>query len=192
MWDLRRLVNIFSATFKTKVEKIFRNCQVEPTHTLNIGSKQLHTVSWCPTRSGIIATAAKDDACIRLWDLKVGNILAQFQKFRIIFIFHWYRSELRCHAAHQPKVSVRLSVPPQRQSTCILRHFRYDSFTSILFFSNVCVACAFFWNVCVDYTRTIRLTPRVVSTREAVSAFCWHNTVIRFRSNQICFRSNET
>lgn len=46
MWDLRRLV--------------------EPTHSLVTG-KSLSMVKWCPTRSGILATLAKDEPFIRLW-----------------------------------------------------------------------------------------------------------------------------
>jgi len=38
--------------------------------SLRTGSKGLQQVSWCPTRSGILASVSRDENCVKLWDIK--------------------------------------------------------------------------------------------------------------------------
>jgi WD repeat-containing protein mio len=59
LWDMRRLV--------------------EPTHTLAVGAKALLSIKWCPTRSGILATLARDENCVKLFDLKARFELPRSQ-----------------------------------------------------------------------------------------------------------------
>eukprot|EP01125_Pyxidicula_operculata_P012479 TRINITY_DN4093_c0_g1_i2.p1 TRINITY_DN4093_c0_g1~~TRINITY_DN4093_c0_g1_i2.p1 ORF type:complete len:807 (+),score=178.74 TRINITY_DN4093_c0_g1_i2:54-2474(+) len=57
IWDLRRIDKNNSENSK-------------PLLTINTKTKQLAQIGWCPTRSGVIASIAKNESNIKLWDVK--------------------------------------------------------------------------------------------------------------------------
>eukprot|EP01087_Luapelamoeba_hula_P013118 TRINITY_DN3732_c0_g1_i2.p1 TRINITY_DN3732_c0_g1~~TRINITY_DN3732_c0_g1_i2.p1 ORF type:complete len:413 (-),score=28.33 TRINITY_DN3732_c0_g1_i2:184-1422(-) len=46
----------------------------DPLFTIHTGGKSVMQIAWCPTRSGILASIAKDDRFVKLWDTKDSSI----------------------------------------------------------------------------------------------------------------------